>query len=377
MKVLLVLSCALLGLLSPALAEVEADAPTAVELSEEELAQFSIKGLLLQLRERVLTDPAALYAEGMAKYKELSKQGLLDANPIVDNFMQSLSEMEVDDESKAFVLEYIDALLAFADTDSGVRLAATIDKIMLSELSKDGKKPDWLVYLMDVVERKDVISTLLSPVTRLIFVGMDKARTFVKEDPNMFMVNLYLGAQGMGSIDEGNIIMSVVGIAEKMLGLKSGDWVTQTKQFLRQFEKGYYKLADYEKAPRQELHDHMERFLLDALADPVADLFQATLYVRNDTRCAELLLCSFNEKYEKSGAKLKKVVAQGLSFGAAYGWLYLANELNKGDVEKMMKAYIDGYTKGNCRQRHKDAPETCDIFKPVQQVEGDKKKDEL
>ena len=88
--------------------------------------------------------------------------------------------------------------------------------------------------------------------------------------------------------------------------------------------------------------------------------------MRNDTRCAELLLCSFNEKYERSGIKLKKVVAQNLSFGAAYGWMYLTESLQASDVERMMKAYIDGYTKGDCKRRHKDAPAECDILQPLQ-----------
>jgi len=333
----------------------------AVETTDE-LGVFSIKSMLVDLRARVEKEPGKLYKEGLIKYRELVKMGVLQSNSMVDSFVESASEVEVDEESKKFALEYIDALLEFMATDSGVRLATTVDKILLS----DNKSPDWLTYFMDIVERKDVINTLLSPISKLIFVGMDKARQFVKEDPNMFMVNLYLGSQGMSTIDDNDILMSLVSISEKMLELKAGEWSGQTKQFIRQFEKNYYKLADYDSTPREKLHEHMEKFMLDALADPVADLFQSTLYVRNDTRCAELLLCSFNEKYEKSGVKLKKVIAQNLSFAAAYGWMYMGQDIQAGDVERMMKAYMDGYTKGDCLRRHKDAPESCNILSPLQ-----------
>ena len=326
--------------------------------------------LVEEFKKLLQTNPSMVVNQviGFLKSKEyLSKETL----PIVTMVANELGNNK---DVVTFFVSFIDQLEAFFKSESGKRIMNIFPQLLEADtetaMELFAQEADYnQEAFFNLIQNNDMANHFIKSVARFLLSSYRMARDALNDNLKFAVLNGMLISNNFPPVDRRNLLKSVTGIIEKGMRFFTTsktelNLYQEVKVVTDEFEKLYFRAEEIEKLTEVEMESVVSRFLEENLLEPIKDAWVANRHVTMvNEKCAEMVICLFNEKYRSSN-NIVQIVTKGLSIITTYSWTSLFETLDywsiyqaiwngKGD-KKCKEVYVAGFKGCDCFQKEKE-----------------------
>ena len=226
-----------------------------------------------------------------------------------------------------YILSFVDSLESFFKAESGKRIINIIPQLLTADsetaLELFAREADYnQEAFFNLLKNGDLAGQFLKQMARLFITSFKMARDALDDNLKFAIINGMLISNNFPAVDKRNLLKSCLAIFEKGFKLVTTsryelNLYKEVKVVTDEFEKLYFKFDEFSKLNEDELENVISQFLSDNILQQAKDAWIANRHVTMvEEKCAEYLLCRFNEKY-KGSKKTNNAIVKTMTKGIA------------------------------------------------------------